>query len=81
MSTIANELRKPADTYRIANKVLAELAKTFNLDLQAISLSVGIGIAFFPDHGEDIDALIQSADQVMYNAKISGKNQLSIYGE
>ena len=78
---IAAELREQRDAQRVADKMLAELAREFRLGSESVSLSASIGIAFFPDHGEDMDALIRSADRAMYDAKNSGKNRLSIYSE
>ena len=78
---IAVELRDQQDAQRVADKVLTELAREFRLGAESVYLSASIGIAFYPDHGEDMNALIRSADRAMYNAKNSGKNQLSIYGK
>lgn len=37
-------------------------------------VSASIGIALYPDHGENIDELMTAADEAMYHAKKSGKN-------
>ena len=39
------------------------------IDKRDLHVSVSIGCAFFPQDGENIEALIQSADQAMYQAK------------
>ena len=41
-------------------------------------LSTLTGIAFYPDHGEDMDTLIHSADRAMYDAWNSGRNRFTI---
>lgn len=40
----------------------------------SVSVEIGcsIGIACFPDHGDDLDALLNKADDAMYKAKRSG---------
>jgi GGDEF domain-containing protein len=35
---------------------------------------VKIGAAVFPDHATDVDGLVKAADEAMYQAKITGKN-------
>jgi two-component system cell cycle response regulator len=40
------------------------------------SLTVSIGIASWPEHGEEISRLIERADDRMYQAKLNGKNQV-----
>ena len=45
---------------------------------EPLYFSVSIGIAFYPNHGEDMDSLIKSADRAMYDAKSSGRNRFII---
>jgi diguanylate cyclase (GGDEF)-like protein len=45
------------------------------------SISISIGIAMFPAHGSSGDAVLQRADQALYQAKQSGKNCVVIYAE
>lgn len=44
-----------------------------------LSLSPSIGIAHFPEDGNDIETLLKNADTAMYSAKKSGKNQFCQY--
>ena len=41
-------------------------------------VTVSIGVASYPAHGEDLDALVKSADDAMYRAKGTGKNQVIV---
>ena len=58
-----------------ATKVAAKIRKSFEqpFELQGLSLNVepSIGIALYPDHGTDVDVLLQRADVAMYIAKES----------
>jgi diguanylate cyclase (GGDEF)-like protein len=38
-----------------------------------------IGIATFPEHGDDVQSLLKNAEGAMYEAKSSGRNQLRVY--
>jgi diguanylate cyclase (GGDEF)-like protein len=53
----------------VGEKILHALERPFTV--QGIELEVGasIGIACFPDHGEDVDTLVRRADAAMYAAK------------
>jgi diguanylate cyclase (GGDEF)-like protein len=58
--------------------LVEELAREFRLGQESVYLSASIGIAFYPNHGEDMDSLIKSADRAMYDAKSSGRNRFII---
>lgn len=45
--------------------------------LDAVTISAGIAI--YPEHGQDIESLINSADQALYRSKESGRNQVTIW--
>lgn len=38
------------------------------------SISASIGIAIFPKNGSSVEALIKSADEAMYKAKLAKEN-------
>jgi len=38
-----------------------------------------IGIAFYPDNGEDLETLLKKADIAMYAAKAEGRNKFGYY--
>ena len=55
----------------VAKKIMASLQPSFELDGQVLSIGASIGIALFPEHGEDEASLIRYADIAMYEAKSS----------
>ncbi len=62
------------------NLVVTKLLEQFNLGIilqqnSIVSVGGSIGIALFPEDGEDIETLIASADVAMYQAKRKGKNR------
>lgn len=58
----------------VANKLLQEFEEQFTLEEVSVSVGVSIGIACYPEHGDDVKALMQKADDAMYQVKQQGKN-------
>lgn len=48
-------------------------------DGKIIHLTVSIGLAIFPQHGEDNDTILSSVDTALYQAKAKGRNQTVLY--
>jgi diguanylate cyclase (GGDEF)-like protein/PAS domain S-box-containing protein len=46
---------------------------------QWLSITVSIGIAAFPQHGETIDAVIRATDHALYASKEKGRNRVTVY--
>ena len=59
------------DTATPVRRTLNALAPTMKLDGASVSVSAGIGIAVFPDHGRSAEDLLQRAYVAMYSAKHS----------
>lgn len=63
---------------QLAEKILAALNQSFDIDGHQILISSSIGIAIFPEHGQDENHLLQSADAAMYLAKENGRNRVQV---
>lgn len=63
----------------LAQRIITELAKPIKLSKGTTTISVSIGITFFPLHGPDATTLVKNADGAMYTAKNNGKNQYSVF--
>jgi len=48
---------------------------------EALTVSISIGLAIFPEHGAEADALKKAADDAAYDAKNLGRNLVRVYGE
>lgn len=62
----------------VAEKLLKAIEQPLELDGQTIRLNASLGIAFYPEHGSDAQALIQHADIAMCMAK-RVRNTAAIY--
>ena len=59
---------------RVANKLLQASRKPYQIDTHELTMAPSMGIALFPDDGDDFDTLSQCADVAMYRSKLDGRN-------
>ena len=64
---------------RIAQNILANLNRPFQLGEQQGRVSASVGIALFPSDADEPDELLRHADQAMYAAKHGGRNRYSYF--
>jgi diguanylate cyclase (GGDEF)-like protein len=62
---------------RIRAKVIGA---RFGSDAKVATVTVSIGVASFPEHGENSESIIAGADGALYRAKRSGRNRVVIAG-
>ena len=66
---------------QISLRLLNKLERLVKLQHDELKISGSLGIALYPQHGEDMDTLLRHADTAMYQSKNSGKNTYSIYNQ
>lgn len=71
---ISSELYSKDDAARIAEKLIGLVSQPIVLIRQQTAVGASIGIALYPENGEDMDQLIKQADEAMYRVKNAGKN-------
>ncbi|EGR1168948.1 EAL domain-containing protein [Vibrio parahaemolyticus] len=64
----------------LASELIQTLSKPYNVNDNQFLLSCSIGIAFYPMHGDNLDALLLSADIAMYQAK-KQRNAYSLFNQ
>ena len=62
----------------VASRAITALAQPYTIEGAAVNITISAGISIYPDHGEDADALLKSADTALYAAKHAGKNAYRI---
>jgi len=71
---LLSEISDNLDAGRVAGRILDKLSEPLRLtDLEVIVTS-SIGVAVFPENGQDAETLLKNADTAMYFAKSSGRN-------
>ena len=63
----------------VANHVLSAMTQPFSLKGMQIVTSVSIGVALYPEDGDDFAALLKHADLAMYQAKAEGRNAFRFF--
>jgi len=62
----------------LLDRLREELAAEIVLGSVSISIEASFGVAFYPDHGGDLDTILHRADQAMYQGK-RGASSLVVY--
>ena len=75
------ELAQPSDAALMAAKMLATLAEPVQLGDQCIAIAASVGIATYPENGDDAPTLIGRADAAMYRAKRRGRGRFEFYAQ
>jgi len=73
------EINQKEDAEAIAKKIMDSFGRPFLLSGEEIKITSSIGIAIYPDSGQDFDTLKKSADIAMYKAKERGRNNYQTY--
>lgn len=76
---LAPELDCEEAAGRVARKIISAIASPMDIQGQNCMVTASVGIAIYPDHGEDEETLLKHADSAMYVAKEAGKNNYQYY--
>ncbi|MBK1679732.1 EAL and GGDEF domain-containing protein [Rhodocyclus tenuis] len=76
-----SSVKDSAAVASIAANILQAMEAPFTIDDQTLACSFSIGIAVWPEDGEDFDTLLLKTDTAMYKAKESGRNAYRFFNE
>ncbi|WP_013323732.1 EAL domain-containing protein [Gloeothece verrucosa] len=63
----------------LAQRIFNILQQPFNISDNLLYLKASIGIAIYPQDGEDAETLVKNADAALYRSKEIGKNNYQFY--
>ena len=66
------------ETGMVAEKLIDVVGEPYEIDGHTVRITISAGASIYPDHGEDADELMKSADVALYEAKRAGKNTYRI---
>jgi diguanylate cyclase (GGDEF)-like protein len=70
---ILESVDQRCDVARLAERILNEVARPFEIEGHMIQVSTSIGIAMGPSDGASADSLLKHADLALYRAKSDGR--------
>ena len=76
---LLSEVDHPDDAGLIAEKIVASIGEPHPIAGHELTLSASVGIALYPEDGQDTQTLVMRADAAMYHAKNDGRNRFVFY--
>jgi diguanylate cyclase (GGDEF)-like protein len=64
----------------VGEKIMAALEEPFHVEGVELEIGASLGLAAYPEHGEDVESLVQAADVAMYTAK-GGRTGSELYAK
>ncbi len=77
LTTLANH----EDCLVVADKLLLTLGETMHIGNLALHVGASIGVARYPESGQDAAELLRQADAAMYQVKLAGRHTLLQAGQ
>ncbi len=78
-TAILPQIDSPEDAERVVRIIIEKLAQPFDLNGTAVTISASVGIAIYPNDGQNSKELLQNSDKAMYDAKRQGRSRFFSY--
>lgn len=72
-------INQAEETEKLAQRILDAIRQPFNVGDRQLYIKSSLGIAFYPQDGQDEETLIKNADAALYRAKEQGRSQYQFY--
>ena len=76
---VAPDIHGVEDAVHIAQKVRDRIREPVQIEGRELFVSGSMGIAMYPNDGEDAETLLKNADTAMYRAKSQGSDMFQLY--
>jgi diguanylate cyclase (GGDEF)-like protein len=80
-TVLMENVREPKDTLKVADRIIEELSRPFELDGVLLDASASVGIALSSGQESTPNEVIKAADAALYRAKSEGRARREIYDE
>ena len=72
------QVANAGDVATVAAKLVEIVSQPYAIEDHRVTVTTSAGVGIYPDHGENADSLMKSADEALYEAKRAGKNAFRI---
>lgn len=76
---ILSDISRPEDAADVADRIVRSIDTPFSILGSSIVPTASVGVAVFPQDGDDAESLFRAADQALYHAKDKGGNQCQLF--
>lgn len=78
-TVLLTDFKNNIDVAKIAQRILNTIKKPMLINGREVVSSASVGIALYPEDGQDVDSIIKNADTAMFHAKSSGRGRYQYY--
>lgn len=72
-------IKNTEDTVRLSHRIFETLKQSFPIEKHQLQLKTSIGIAIYPQDGDDKETLLKNADAALSRTKENGRNHFQFY--
>jgi diguanylate cyclase (GGDEF)-like protein/PAS domain S-box-containing protein len=76
---LLTRISDPSDAARVAERLIGAIEAPLEIDGRVLHVSASVGIALFPEDGQDMRSLTKQADTALYHAKQAGRGRYSYF--
>lgn len=78
-AVLLHDATKPSDARIVGEKILEVFSTPVTVDERALTVGASVGVAMYPEDGDDPDTLLKHADIAMYRAKGRTQDNVQFY--
>ncbi len=72
-------ITRPEDAAKVVQKILEALKPSFHFEGHELHITASVGVALYPDDGEDVQTLLKSANTALHRAKEQGRDTYQLH--
>jgi diguanylate cyclase (GGDEF)-like protein/PAS domain S-box-containing protein len=76
---VQSAVGQPENVTSLAQRIIEAIGQPYELNGHHVTIGTSIGIAVYPEDGEDPDQLLKNADMALYSAKAEGRGRYRFF--